>query len=127
MHHDIILSLQAIADPTAVSPWTTTFVPDRSIGQIDSAYESDLGLEIADCQVAKKGGVICGTIQMRRTFPNHQRVDAHRVKILLQVLEDHSAMLRTIESSIRQWQKTPTTRSDQKPTLIWPAGSSALR
>jgi len=42
-------------EPTSVSPRTTTCVPDRSVGQIDSAYESDLGLEIADCQVADEG------------------------------------------------------------------------
>ena len=42
-------------DPTSVSRQTTTFAPDRSLCQIDSDYESDLGLEIADCQVADEG------------------------------------------------------------------------
>jgi len=55
IHRDIVLSLPAIADPTAVSPLTTIFVPDRSVGQIDSNYKFDLGLEIADCQVADEG------------------------------------------------------------------------
>jgi len=55
MHCDIGLSLQAIVDPTSVSPRTTTFVLDRSVGQINSDNESDLGLEIADCQVADEG------------------------------------------------------------------------
>jgi len=55
MDCDIVLSLQAIADPTSVSPWTTPFVPDSSVSQIDLDYESDLGLEIADCQVPDEG------------------------------------------------------------------------
>jgi len=42
-------------DPTSVSPRTTTFVPDRSVGQIDSDYKSDIRLEIPDCQVADDG------------------------------------------------------------------------
>jgi len=55
MHRDIVLSLQAIADPTSVSLRMTTFVPDRSVGQIESNQESDLGLEVADFQVADEG------------------------------------------------------------------------
>jgi len=50
-----VLSLQAIAEPPFVLPLMTTFIPDRSVGQIDSDYKSDLGLEIADCQVADEG------------------------------------------------------------------------
>jgi len=55
MHHDRVVSLQPIADKTSLSPVTPTFVHDTSISRIHSDYESDLGLEIAHCQVADAG------------------------------------------------------------------------
>jgi len=55
MYRDSILSLEAIAHQTSISMRTITIVPDRSVRQIASDYKSDLGLEIADCQVAHEG------------------------------------------------------------------------
>ena len=52
MHLDIVLSLRAIADPTSGSPRPTAFISDGNINRSDSDYESDPGLEIADCRVA---------------------------------------------------------------------------
>jgi len=127
MHSNIVLSLQAIADPTLVSPQKTRFVPDRRVGQIDSDSGSDLGLEIAYCQVADQGMGDMRHNSDERTFPNHRRGDAHRLKILFEVLEADSVMSMTIETPIRQWQITPGTLSHQQPTLIQPAGSSARR
>ena len=40
------------------------------------------------------------TIQMRRTLPNHQLAGAHPANRLFQVLEDHSAMLLTIQLNL---------------------------
>jgi len=50
MHLDIVLSLNANADLTSRGP--LAFVPDETINQSDSDYESDQGLEIADCRAA---------------------------------------------------------------------------
>src|SRR5437588_4152081 len=52
MHLDIVLSLLAIANPTSGSPRPTAFISDGNINQSDLDYESDPGLEIADCWVA---------------------------------------------------------------------------
>jgi len=51
MHLDIVLSLSAIAD-AASSTAQPTFVRDELGNMIDSDYESDPGLEIADINTA---------------------------------------------------------------------------
>src|SRR5437588_2333510 len=117
MHLDIVLSLRAIADPTSGSPRPTAFISDGNINRSDSDYESDPGLEIADCRVA------CNEIDDiehdsdTEDIPDPPRAGAHRAKKLFQELEDHSAMLITIQSSIGRRQMTPGALSRPKRTL----------
>ena len=111
---------------TSVSPQTTTFISDRSISQIDSYYDPDLGLEIAECQVADE---VMGNMWYKEDEKDITQPPAcgHTLsQDSIPVLEDHLVMSITIESSIRKWQMTPGTISHQMPTLSEQAGSPAI-
>jgi len=118
MDVNIVLSLKVLATADQGSPQPTAFRLHENVDPDNSDCESDPELEIADQGAYNEIEMIGKTIQIQRILPNHQLTGAHPAKRLFQVLEDNSAMLLTIQSSIWLQQITPGAHSRRKRTLI---------
>ena len=118
MHLDIVLSLRVRATADQGSAQPTAFRRHENVDPDDSDYESDPELEIEDQGAYNE---IDNDRQDDSDAEDTSEPAArgrHPAKRLFHVLEDHSAMLLTIQSSIWPQQMTPGALSRRKRTLI---------
>jgi len=118
MHLDIGLSLRVRATAEQGSPQPTAFPRYENVHPHNADYESDPVLQIVDhgpYSEIENDMEEDSDAEDTSKPPAHSAPPANR---LFQVLEDHSAMLLPIQSSLWRQQMTPGAVCRRKPTLI---------